>query len=58
MGADDEDYVFDEDSGEIRRTMSDMQRQEAVDGMVESAFSLYDYFTPARTQAGTRGLQH
>ncbi|MFT4102087.1 MAG: YecA family protein [Burkholderiaceae bacterium] len=49
---------FDEDSGEIRRTMTDEQRKEAVDEMIESAFSLYDYFSPARTPAGASGQRH
>lgn len=49
---------FDEDSGEIRRTMNDKQRQEAVDAMIESTFALYDYFSPVRTDAGTRGSKH
>ena len=46
---------FDEDSGDLRRTMSSADRQQAVDDMIESAFALYDYFSPVRAEAGTRG---
>ena len=48
---------FDEESGELRRTMKSADRQQAVDDMIETAFALYDYFSPVRAEAGSRGTR-